>query len=165
MIAGILLFLKGVPAWASQALAVIALLFGVLMYGEHRQASKDAVKITAAKKEFADFKDSVERQGKAAQQAADKQKAADIVAKENADASHSKAISDLNADIARLRKQRSPGGFVPAPPPNSRRPDLICFDRAAYIAADGKFTTGARGLADEGAAATVDLNTAKLWAH
>ena len=90
---------------------------------------------------------------------------ANKLAKENADHENQVAISNLNATIGKLRAQHSGGSFLPPAASGSLRPDLACFDRTAYLAAFGEFVTEARGLVDEGAAATVDLDTAKLWAQ
>jgi hypothetical protein len=85
--------------------------------------------------------------------------------KEKADAENAKTHADDRATIKRLRDANPSGSFVPQAPAGSSRPDLACFDRAEYQRTDGIFTEGARGLSDEGTAATVDLNTAKAWAQ
>lgn len=96
---------------------------------------------------------------------------ADKLAKDTADAENAATVSRLNGTIGRLRADadRARGGLLPAAPAGSRRPDLACFDRAEYQRADGiateKLYRGARGLADEGTAATVALDTGKRWAQ
>jgi hypothetical protein len=86
--------------------------------------------------------------------------------KERSDAEHKVAVAGFVDRIARLRHMADAGGgFVPAAPAGSSRPDLICIDRAEYIRADGEFTAEARGLADEGSKATIDLDAAKKWAQ
>ena len=73
------------------------------------------------------------------------------------------AIKQLRDD--RDRARRSP---VPPAPAGSSRPDLLVLDRAEFERAHGealgRLREGARGLADEGTAATIDLDTAKKWA-
>jgi hypothetical protein len=75
------------------------------------------------------------------------------------------------ATIVRLRKSATDPSSRPLPqaPTGSSRPDLICFDRVEYQREDGKalgnLFAGARSLADEGTAATIDLNIAKKWAQ
>ena len=89
---------------------------------------------------------------------------ADKQRKTEADDENKTTRAALAIALDGLRASNPSGSFVPAAPAGASRPDLACFDRAEYIRADGKFTEGARGLADEGTAATVDLNTAKKWA-
>ena len=72
------------------------------------------------------------------------------------------AITRLRDDADRAR--RSP---LPPAPAGSSRPDLLVLDRAEFERAHGealsRLRDGARRLADEGTAATIDLNTGKMW--
>ena len=90
--------------------------------------------------------------------------------KERADEENARQHAADIATILRLRRAATnpSSSVLPAAPTGSSRPDLICFDRAEYQREDGNalgiLFAGARSLADEGTAATVDLNTAKNWA-
>lgn len=119
----------------------------------------------ALKAEYEQFKGGVKALGEAAKKAAAEKEAADIKRKADTDALHQAAVDALNADLRRLRNQRSPSGGLPQAPAASSRPDLACFDRpllaGALRALDGDF----QEIAGEGAAATIDLNSAKAWAQ
>lgn len=127
-------------------------------------AEKEVARVTQA---FASFKAQVKVEGEEAQKKADAQKAADLQRKKDADDEHAKTVAALNADIGKLRHDRdgARGGFVSPAPAGASRPDLSCYDRAALESALGGFIAEIRGFADEGSAATVDLNTAKTWAQ
>ena len=87
--------------------------------------------------------------------------------KEQTDAQNATAFISDAAVIAKLRHDaavRSGGHFVPQAAPAAKRPYLACFDRTALESALGKFVGDVRGLADEGAKAALDLNSAKTWA-
>lgn len=88
-------------------------------------------------------------------------------AKEKADADHEKAVAALVVTVGELRKRAdasSGGRIVPAAPAGARRVDLACFDRPLLESAIRGLVTEVRSIADEGAAATVDLDTARRWA-
>lgn len=114
--------------------------------------------------QFTEFKILTKAAGEQAKAAAEKKEADDRQAKEKSDAENERTIATLRSTIAKLRHARPSSSFVPATPPSSSRPDLICFDRTEYIRTDGDFTDRARNLSDEGSEATVNLNTAKRWA-
>ena len=73
--------------------------------------------------------------------------------------------SALTIALNSLRHNRPSSSFVPGAAPGSKRPDLACYDRSEFVGALGGFIEGARGLADEGTAGAVDLNTARKWAQ
>lgn len=153
---------------ACYAALVLAIAAGGAWAMHHWDAGELADQKLATAKVQADFdkfKADTAKAGEVAQAKAIDQAKADKLAKDQADAQHTRTVAALNLTINGLRNQHPSSSFVPAAPAGASRPDLICFDRAAYIAADGDFTAGARGLADEGAAATVDLDTAKGWAQ
>ena len=85
--------------------------------------------------------------------------------KQEADNAHKTESARLAGIIAGLRKSRPSSSFVPPAPAASSRPDLACYDRPELERTTGKLIEGLRGLADEGTAAAVDLNTAKAWAN
>lgn len=123
--------------------------------------------VAAETQKYDSFVADVKVMGQKAQDAATLKAASDKLAKDTADAENAATVARLNTDIAKLRADadRARGGFVPAAPAGSSRPDLACYDRATLESALGGFVAGVRGLADEGAAATVDLNTARKWAQ
>jgi len=87
---------------------------------------------------------------------------------EKANADHAKVMADFNARIARMRQPTNTTSYsLPAAPAASSRPDLACFQRADFERESRELIeqlrAGIRGLADEGTAATVDLDSAKLW--
>lgn len=122
-------------------------------------------RLDAANSKYDVFVAKTEALGKA-QEAAAKVKDAENQSKmEKANAENARTKSALAIALNSVRNARPSSSFVPQAPAGAKRPDLICFDRAEYIRADGEFTAEARGLSDEGTTATVDLNTAKTWAQ
>jgi hypothetical protein len=114
---------------------------------------------------LAAFTESVRAEGIKAQAMANARIAADRQRKETADREREKTIANLGARITSMRNANTNADRVPPAPASSPRPDLACFDRAEYQRAYGEFVKGLRGLADEGTAATVDLDNAKGWAR
>ena len=114
---------------------------------------------------FDTFKGGVAALGEKAKADAAKQALHDSKNKERADDENKRARAAVLNDIARLRKQLDDarGGHVPPAPAGTGRPDLACFDRAALESAIRELVAEVRRLVDEGTAATVDLNTAKIW--
>ena len=138
---------------------------GVVALGLVGAVYVQTLRLGTCKAEFATFVGGVDALGKAAEKASQDKAMRDKLFKENADAENTRTVAALRATVKRLRDASPSGSFVPAAPAGASRPDLACFDRAEYQRADGGFTEGARGLADEGTAATVNLNTAKDWAR
>lgn len=124
-------------------------------------------RVAAVTQAFASFKAQVKVEGDEAQKKADAQKMFDKLKKDTADAENVATVARLTTDIAKLRNDRDSarGGFVPPAPSGSKRPDLSCYDRAALESSLGGFIAEVRGLADEGTAATVNLDTARRWAQ
>ena len=155
------------PLWRLAGYAILAAgLFGAGAYWMHGRATVKYDKLNA---EYNQFKGGVKSLGSAAEQAAAKRRLLDLKEKEYADAKNATDLAAARAAVARLRalaaQRDSRGGSVPAAPAGSRCPDgQVCFDRAEYQRAIGKFYTGARGLADEGTQVSTDLNTAREWA-
>lgn len=142
---------------------VIGIALMLAMLGTYFKGRHDGAESVQAR--FDVFVAKTEALGAEAQRRADQQKADDKLAKEKADADNLKTVAALNGAIVGLRNARPAGNLVPAAPAGSRRPDLICFDRQAYQSAYGGLVKELRGIADEGTAATVNLDTAKLWAQ
>lgn len=153
------------PWWTRWA-ALAALCAAVAIFTGVKVHAHDRIALDALQGRFDAFRTQVAYAGKLAQIAADKEIAAGKLAKENADAENSRTHAADIATIASLRRERDSArrSAVPAAPAGSSRPDLACFERTALESALGGFIAEIRGLADEGTAATVDLNTAKLWA-
>lgn len=123
--------------------------------------------LDAVRAEFSLFRGQVEVLGKAAEAKAKQQEKDDADRKKRADAENGKTKAALAIALNSLRNANPPSSRMPDPPASSSRPDLLCLDRAEYQRTDGeaigRLYAGARSLADEGTAATVDLNTAKIW--
>jgi len=90
---------------------------------------------------------------------------ADKLRKEISDAENKITTDNLCAYIERLRRERSSKSFVPAPASGSASSDRACFDRGELEQAIRAFDSAVSGIVDKGSAATIDLNTAKLWAQ
>ena len=103
--------------------------------------------------------------GEAAKQRNAQIAAADKLRKENADAENNRTITDLRADVKRLRDNRARGSYVPAAPAGSRSTEIACFDRANLERAIQQLDAGVSELFAEGDEGTVNLNTAKRWAQ
>ncbi len=124
-----------------------------------------SARLDTCKAEHAKFVAEVKAVGDA-QNAATKIKDAENKTKmEKANAENARTKSALTIALNSVRNTRPSGSFVPAASPGAKRPDLACYDRAEYSGATGKLVEGLRGLADEGTAAAVDLNSAKMWAQ
>jgi len=124
--------------------------------------------LAAEKQAFVSFKAQVKVLGDEAKKKADETKAADEKRKKDADDENAATVARLNADIAKLRSNpnRSRGGSVsPSPSGSKCPPEQTCFDRSEYQRTIGDFDSGARRLADEGSAVTVDMNTSLKWAR
>ena len=119
----------------------------------------------AAMVKFDEFKGQVAAEGKAAQERATAQTLADKQRKESADATHEKAVADLNARIAGLRNARAGSSFVPAAATCPGSPERAGFDRAELERTLREFDTGIQKLVDEGSRAIADLDSAKSWAQ
>lgn len=147
--------------WAAVAL-VLAVVAGGAAYKMH---AHDMIAYNALKTEYDTFKGGVAALGEQAKKDAAKKALDDLKNKERADDENKRVVAALRADIKRLRLEadRARGSFVPPASTGASRPDLACFDRAALESALRELVAEVRGFVDEGAAATVDLNTAKLW--
>ncbi len=141
------------------ALVIAAILMAGAYYKGHHAG------FTEEKAVYDQFVAKVEAQGEQAKAEAKKKTDEDKLNKDNADESNRKTVASLVSTINSLRAQRPAGGNVPPVPAGSKRPDLICFDREAYKSAYGGLVKDVRGLADEGTAATINLDTAKSWAQ
>ena len=150
--------------WALAALFALGLAFG----GSGAWWVQ-GLRLDALQAKYDGFVATTKAEGEAAKKLAEAKAKADRQLKESSDHEYETTIASLRADVKRMRDDRARSRFVPAAPAGSRSPDLACFDRAEYQRTDGvvteKLFAGARGLADEGTAATVDLDSAKRWAQ
>lgn len=164
--------MPGVIAFAAAHWRAIgALVIALLLYGyiETLRLERDhAYKVEAqAKADLLLFKTEVAALGKKAESDKNAKEAADQLKKEKADAENSAALAVLAGDIKRLRDERdSRASTIPERPAGSKCPDgQACFDRAELERALRDYRSEVRRLVDEGAAVTIDLNTAKRWAQ
>lgn len=156
-----------------RTVGVLVLVAALGGYGSVMRLERDHARneLEAEKVAFAKFKTEVKAAGDAQNARAKAIAAHDELLKEEADNDHEVALAGLRADIARLRRERddSRSGELPPAPSGSSRPDLFCVERAEYQREDGELAArlraGARGLADEGTEATVNLDSAKRWAQ
>lgn len=143
---------------------LVAAIAGLAIYAAVQRLEKEQ-----AKAEFAKFRADVQSEAAKAKVKAAQREAADLEKKRKSDDENKRTHDSDAAIIAQLRRDNSSSSRLPEAPSGSKRPDLACFDRAEYQRADGatteKLFAGARGLADEGTAATIDLNTARAWAQ
>ncbi len=140
-----------------------ALAFGGLQ--THRLGSAQE-RIGAITAQFEDFKASVQAQGRAAQERAESQAKADKQRQEKANVQNQTVRARDAAVIAQLRRERDSArsSIVPTAASAPTDPGRASFDRAELESALRVLLGEVRGLVDEGSAAVVDLNSAKLWA-
>jgi len=103
--------------------------------------------------------------GEAAKQHAEQVAKADKLRKEKADAENKRTITNLRADVKRLRDNRASGGGLSAPATSAESPERICFDPAKLSGALRKFDEGVLGLVEGCSEAVINLDTAKKWAQ
>lgn len=121
-------------------------------------------RLDAVKAEFKGFVDTTRVIGEAAQKLSDATKAADKKRQEQANEENKRTTDALRADIKRLRNARPGGNFVPPAATSARRPNLACFDGAELESAIRVLDLEVQGFVDQGSEATVNLDTAKMWA-
>lgn len=151
-------------AWV-KPVGVLLVVLGIAGAGAYANGVRWEAKYGKLQASFNTFKGGVAALGEQAKTKAALQALADLKNKERADDENKRTVATLRADVKRLRdeRDRARGSYVPPAPAGAARPDLACFDRAALESALRELVVEVRGLVDEGAAATVDLNTAKLW--
>jgi hypothetical protein len=155
--------------WGMLILGLIILILGMALKVQSSRLHSEKEAHEATKIQYRTFVSETKRRGEAAAKKAKAQEAADRKRKEAADAENKRLRNDNVALTRRLRDANPPRSELPEAPASSSRPDLICLDRAEYQRENGKAIArlfeGARGLADEGTANTIDLDTAKRWAQ
>lgn len=141
---------------------LVSLALGVLL-GFSAAWSWQASNLDAVSAEYKGFVDTTRALGDAAQTASLEQEARDKVEKTKADNENKLTITALRADVKRLRNARASSNYLPGPAPDSRSPDVSCFDRTELEQSLRSFDAGIQGLVDEGSEAAVNLNTARRW--
>lgn len=157
----------GPYGWLVKWGLILSMVVAGMGYGAVKMHAHDKIAYDKLNSQFVTFKTQVQANGRIAQ---DHAKAVDAANAKLIKDNDEKNLRQHNADIntiVRLRRDRdsASSGGVPKAPPNSPRPDLICFDREAYKSAYGELVAEVRGLADEGTANTIDLDSAKEAAH
>lgn len=152
-------------ATAIKYVAIVAVLATAFGAGWKINGDRWEVKYTALNSKFEQFKGGVAALGHAAEARSAIQALNDLKSKERNDEEHTRVTAAMRADIKRVRHDADSarGSFVPSAPAGAARPDLACFDRGEFESALRDFVADIRGQADEGTAATVDLDLAKVW--
>ena len=122
-------------------------------------------RLDAVKAEYAGFVAKTEAIGLAQEAAAKIKDAENRTRMEKANAENAKTRNALTIALNGLRHDRPGRSYVPAAPAGAKRPELACYSRPEFVGAVGSLVEAVRGIADEGSAATIDLNTAKAWAQ
>lgn len=147
--------------WVALAIALVA----AAAFGAAKMHAWDQNRYDALRGQFEKFKDQAEALGLQAKKDAKAKEASDKERKANADKENAAALAALAGTVRRLRAQRAHSNIVPAAPATAARPELATFDRAELERALRVFTSEVQGIADEGSAATVNLDSAKRWAQ
>lgn len=142
------------------ALAALLAFGGLSAYAWYVKRDRDAIR-----KEYDGFVDRTALLGVQAEEAAKKQEAKDLANKRKIDRENNDLRESYADAIKRLRESGAGSRGVPEAPASSSRPDLACYDRPEFVGAYGRLVTGVRGLADEGTASAIDLNSARRWAQ
>lgn len=145
---------------------IASALLGAGAYWEHGRMQ---TKLDAQIEKHNRFVGGVEAVGRQAKIDAEKQRLADIKAKERADENHDLRVAVLNGTIAKLRAERternSRGGFVPGAAPGPLSLKFSCYDSAKLDDALRKLDLGVQGLVAEGDQGIAGLSVAKEWAQ
>ncbi len=145
-------------AYVGLGAAAVIVLLGIALKVE-------ALRLEALRAEYEAFKAQVKAVGEEQETKSRAQAESDKKRMEAADAENAAALATLAGTIKRLRDDHPRGGILPAAPAGSGRPDVAAFERAELERALGRYREAVRGLADEGTAATLNLDTAKRWAQ
>lgn len=86
-----------------------------------------------------------------------------IDSKTKSDENYQNTINGLNSDVARLRRQRSEGGYLPRPSESSSEPNRICFDRAKLDDAIGQLDDEISKIAERSDHYGLRLVNIKEW--
>ena len=136
---------------------------GVVIFGLSAALKIQSKRLETCQVDFEVYKKEVERLSEEQLRKNAEKEAADRKTMEALNAKQKATVERLNRDIKRLRDANARASLTPPAPATSTRPDLACFSRPDFAGALRKFEEGVVGLIGEGAAATVDLDTAKEW--
>lgn len=151
-------------------LAIAGLMLAAAAFGAAKMHAHDREELDRVTAEHNRYVGGVAALGEAARARAAQQAKDDRERKERADEENRRSRLAVRDAVERLRAlaaaRDSRGGSVPAAPAGSRCPDdQVCFDRNLYQRAMGEADRGARRLADECTAVTIDLDAAARWAQ
>ncbi len=151
-------------AWI-KPLGVLLAVLGIAGAGAYVNGARWSAKYEQLRTEHVAFKAQVAVLGEQAKEAAVRKAAYDAKLKARIDDENKRIAAALRTDVARLRHERDAarGSLVPPVSADAGRPDLACFDRTGLESALREFVDEIRGFVDEGAKATLDLDTAKRW--
>ena len=139
-------------------IALILVIGGLVAYG-----SLQTHRLASCKQEFAAFQAQVKALGDIAEAKARAKEKADLTLKGKIDNENSKLRNDNAALAKRMRESSAGRSTVSYLPASAKRPDLACFDRAELDTAVRRYQSDLLGIAEKGAAATVDLDSGKAW--
>ena len=146
----------------------LRVLLGVALIAVGIYAKVQSVRVQQIQAEYAQFRADVESEAAKAQVRNARREVEYLEKRGRADAENKRTTDLLRVTLKRMRDANASSSRLPEAPATSARPDLACFDRAEYQREDGaafeRLQAGARSLADEGTASTVDLDSAKKWA-
>jgi hypothetical protein len=153
-------------------LIIIALILSFGFYAGSRWESAKTERVQAAYDKFV-MESKLEAQRQDGKTKLENQRLQSV--KKISDEENSRARDSLAFYARRLRElteKSASGSIMPRPPANTTNPSLTCFDRAELDGADATYRAGEadrrariQEIVRKGAAATVDLDSAKLWAQ
>lgn len=146
--------------------AVIAAL-GAAVWVQGLRLDSAKQRLARVELEYKGFVSATRMLGEQAKARAKEQEIKDRKSKEVADAENKDLRRELDARRRQLRDERARAGgsVVPAAPAGAASPDRAAFDRTELERALSGFVEEVEGLVGEGAAAVIDLNTARKWAQ
>jgi hypothetical protein len=136
---------------------------GVVILGMSVALRIQTSRLDTVKREYAAFQAQVKAAGEIAEQKARAKEKADLAIKRNLDNENKLLRNNLALESKRLRELNSSSSTVSQLPVATVRPDLACFDRAELDSAIRLYQSDLLGIAEKGAQATLDLDTAKSW--
>ena len=120
-------------------------------------------RLEACKQEYAGFQAQVKALGEVAEAKARTKEKADLALKRRIDNENKSLRANLAAESKRVRDFNTLSGGLSGLPTNTERPDFACFSRAELDSAIRQYQSELLTIAEKGAQATLDLDTAKTW--
>lgn len=147
-------------------LAMIAVL-GLALWVQGARLDAAKQKLARVELEYKGFVSATRALGEQAKTRAKEQEIKDKKSKEVADVENKDLRRELDVRRIQLRNERARAStrIVPAPAAGAANPDRATFGRAELERALSGFVEEVEGLVGEGAAAVIDLNTARKWAQ